>query len=53
MSVNNVKAGKREAPTARDIDKADAETTLLQVQTVRMEGEEEYGTTFWDSGSNV
>ena len=53
MSVNNVKAGRREAPTARDIDKADAETTLLQVQTVRMEGEEEYGTTFWDSGSNV
>ena len=53
MSVNVVRAGRREAPTARDIDKADAETTLLQVQQVRMEGEEEYGTTFWDSGSNV
>ena len=53
VTVNAVKAGRREAPTAKDIDKADAVTTLLQVQQIRMEGLEEFGTTFWDSGSNV
>ena len=53
LSVNVVRAGRREAPTAQDVEKADAVTALLQVQLVRMEGLEEYGTTFWDSGSNV
>ena len=55
LRVNHVKGGKREAPTSKDIDKADAVTTLLQVELIRMdaEGREEYGTVFWDSGSNV